>query len=157
MDQDNKQFFPHVTRSYTGIKNACELLKEWGIESADVYYVTRSYLTRHGAGPMPFEDQNLFYVDKTNMPNEYQGTLRFAPLNIDLLKSAISNDVKNANGIHLVTNAVITCVNQVEDTLRYVYKGIIRTTNNFTDVYKLLNVDNVYISDGPTAEDLTKL
>jgi len=157
LDQDNKQFFPHVTRSYTGIKNACELLKEWGIKRADVYYVSRSYLTRHGAGPMPFEDKNLFYVDKTNTPNEYQGTLRFAPLNIDLLKSAISNDVKNANSVLLTTNLVMTCVNQIEGSLKYVHNNELKETNDFSQACALLNLDNTYISKSPIAESFVKI
>ena len=156
LDQDNKQFFPHVTRSYTGIKNACELLKEWGIDDADVYYVTRSYLTRHGAGALPFEDSDMHFLDATNEPNEYQGTLRFAPLNVDLLNSAISNDLKNANDVNLTTHIVITCVNQIEYKLRYVYEGVIEEAEDFTDVYKLLNVNRLHISDGPTAESLNE-
>lgn len=157
LDQDNKQFFPHVTRSYTGIMNACILLKEWGIEEADVYYVTRSYLTRHGAGKLPFEKSKMHFEDSTNMPNEFQGTLRFAPLNIDLLNSSIVNDLKNANGINLTTNIVMTCVNQIEDELKYVYGGRIEKTKDFSDVYKLLNYDNIYISNGRTAESLKLL
>ena len=154
LDQDNKQFFPHVTRSYTGIKNACELLKEWGIEEADVYYVTRSYLTRHGAGSLPFEDSLMRFIDKTNERNEYQGTLRFAPLNVDLLNSSISNDLKNANGVNITTHIVITCVNQIKDKLKYVYNGVIGRAEDFADVYKLLNANSIHISNGPTSESL---
>lgn len=154
LDQNNKQFFPHVTRSYTGIKNACQLLKEWGVESADVYYATRSYLTRHGAGPLPFEDASMHFLDKTNEPNEYQGTLRFAPLNIDLLTSSIGNDLKNANGINITPHIVITCVNQIENTLKYVHEGVVKETKDFADVYELLNAYNIHVSNGPTSESL---
>lgn len=99
----------------------------------------------------------MHFLDKTNEPNEYQGILRFAPLNIDLLTSSISNDLKNANNIDLTTHIVITCANQIENALKYVHKDIVKETKDFADVCKLLDVDNVYISDGPTAENLTKL
>lgn len=45
------------------------------------YYVTRSYLTKHGNGHFDGEcakeDINGSMVDLTNHPNEYQGTLRY--------------------------------------------------------------------------------
>jgi len=41
----------------------------------DAYYVSRSYLTRHGSGKFIKEQGEL--DDKTNIPNEYQGKIRF--------------------------------------------------------------------------------
>lgn len=54
-----------------------------GLEEIVVEYVTRSYLTRHGAGPFPEEDKTMKFPDKTNMPNDWQGTLRFGKFDID--------------------------------------------------------------------------
>lgn len=80
LDQDNKTFFPHVTRSHTGVKNVRTLCEQAKISDVDIYYVSRTYLTRHGAGPLPGEDSAMRFRDNTNGEHPYQGQLRFAPL-----------------------------------------------------------------------------
>lgn len=80
LDQDNKEYYPHVTRSKTGMHNVRILCERAKITDIDVYYVSRTYLTRHGAGPLPGEDAALDYEDKTNVEHPWQGRLRFAPL-----------------------------------------------------------------------------
>lgn len=80
LDQDNKEFFPHVTSSNTGIRNVRTLCAQAGISEITPYYVSRTYLTRHGAGPLPGEDSSLKYEDSTNNENTYQGSIRFAPM-----------------------------------------------------------------------------
>lgn len=85
LDQDNREFFPHVTRSHTGLKNVRALCAQAGITEIDAYYVTRTYLTRHGAGPLPGEDPRLSFEDETNVDNPWQGPLRFAPLDLDAM------------------------------------------------------------------------
>lgn len=80
LDQDNKEFFPHVTHSHTGMHNVTILCEQAGIKDLEVYYVSRTYLTRHGAGPLPGQDDSLSYEDNTNHPTAFQGELRFAPL-----------------------------------------------------------------------------
>jgi adenylosuccinate synthase len=84
LDQDNKKFFPHVTRSNTGMKNVRALCAQGGFDQIDAYYVSRTYLTRHGAGPLPGEDASLRYEDNTNLEHNYQGRIRFAPLDTEL-------------------------------------------------------------------------
>lgn len=80
LSQDNKEFFPHVTHSFTGMNNVRILCKQAGISEFDIHYVSRTYLTRHGAGPLPGEDGSLAFEDETNYPTQFQGHLRFAPL-----------------------------------------------------------------------------
>lgn len=82
LDQDNKDSWPHVTHSKTGLHNAQILCRQLGIDKPEVYYVSRTYLTRHGAGPLPGEDPAMSYNDNTNMVHPYQGYLRFAPLDL---------------------------------------------------------------------------
>jgi adenylosuccinate synthase len=60
LDQD-RGWFPHVTRSNTGLKNVIALARDAGIEALDVVYATRAYMTRHGAGPLPHEIAALPY------------------------------------------------------------------------------------------------
>jgi len=108
LDQNNKEFFPHVTHSNTGMKNVRELCDQAGIVSCETYYVSRSYLTRHGAGPLPGEDPSMQFHDDTNQDNNWQGSLRFAPLDMDALFNRVLTDkqfpVTSGKGknIHLV-------------------------------------------------------
>lgn len=104
LDKNNKEFFPHVTRSNTGMKNVRELCQQAGITDIDTYYITRTYLTRHGAGPLPGEDGKMSFEDETNQENTYQGRLRFAPLDIKSLKERISQDSQGTNAKLVVTH-----------------------------------------------------
>jgi adenylosuccinate synthase len=92
LDQNNKEFFPHVTHSNTGMNNVNQLCAQAGITAKEIYYVSRSYLTRHGAGPLPGEDDALSFSDSTNMPNPFQGTMRFAPLDCGKLADRCKQD-----------------------------------------------------------------
>jgi adenylosuccinate synthase len=92
LDQNNKEFFPHLTRSNTGIQNVRALCAQAGIADIDAYYVSRTYLTRHGAGPLPGEDPKLSYHDDTNTEHTFQGRIRFAPLDYAALRTRVSED-----------------------------------------------------------------
>ncbi len=118
LDQD-RGYFPHVTRSHTGLRNVLTLAGEWGLEQLAVTYVTRAYLTRHGAGPLPHELPGLPYPgvdDPTNRPNPYQGSLRFAWLDLDLLQQAITADLSDTGaypGLMAEPRLAITCLDQI--------------------------------------------
>jgi len=92
LDQGNKEFFPHVTHSNTGMKNVEILCAQAGITEKEIYYVSRTYLTRHGAGRLPGEDAAMSFEDLTNRQNQFQGPLRFAPLNADDLRARCQAD-----------------------------------------------------------------
>lgn len=91
------------TTSYTGLTNPQAMLADKDDFEAEVCYVTRSYLTRHGKGPLENEQTreqvgSLINIDKTNQPNECQGTLRYAPLSCYSQQKVINRDfsiVKN--------------------------------------------------------------
>lgn len=94
LSQKNKDDMPFLTPSYTGSEN---IVKAIGNNPIKVHYVTRPYLTRHGAGPLPDEDfeiAQLVSCDQTNVPNDWQGTLRYAPLNVEDMKKRIEEDLK---------------------------------------------------------------
>lgn len=80
LDQDNNEYFPHLTHSKTGLHNVRILCQQAGINDIDAYYVSRTYLTRHGAGKLPGENPTMRYEDNTNFKHPFQGELRFAPL-----------------------------------------------------------------------------
>jgi adenylosuccinate synthase len=111
--------FPNVTRSNTGLKNVVQLAKKYNITNLDVIYASRCYTTRHGAGPLKnslVEKPYPEIVDKTNIPNDYQGSLRFAYLDLDLLKETINKDlvsIKNSE-TNINWNLGLTCLDQTE-------------------------------------------
>ena len=83
LDEENDAFAPNLTSSRTGITNPDAILKRVGIEGeAEAVYVTRTYVTRHGAGRLPYEevlaDEGMVFEDSTNVHNEWQGSIRFA-------------------------------------------------------------------------------
>lgn len=92
LDQNNKEFFPHLTHSNTGMKNVEVLCGQAGIRDKDIYYVSRTYLTRHGAGPLPGENAAMAFDDETNQPTQFQGSLRFAALDTDSLRLRCKKD-----------------------------------------------------------------
>lgn len=115
LDQGNTKNFPYLTPSNTGIQNASIIAKNMGFDQIDAYYVTRPYLTRHGAGPFPECDPMIRHTDPTNAPNEFQGSMRFGNLNIDELRQRIEEDHKKS-AIHIGGGGIaITCLDQVED------------------------------------------
>lgn len=107
LSQDNKEFFPHVTHSYTGMRNVRELCGHAEITDIEIYYVSRTYLTRHGAGTLPGQDDAMLFEDDTNKPHPFQGKLRFAPLD----KGLRSRIQKDADGIP--HNLVLTHCDQL--------------------------------------------
>lgn len=155
--------YPHVTRSRTGLPNVEDVMDAVGIKDADVYYITRSYLTRHGAGQLPFEVDYKIYPaieDRTNIDNHFQGKLRFAPLNLSLLREAVDIDLRSTN-LNIAPHLVVTCVNQLpdgEDECKYVEDGIEFNTsrdNMLRIVWQGGRWDKMIISSSPTYEHFT--
>lgn len=83
-------FHPHTTWSTVEPSNARAMIAEIGRESY-VLGVTRTYTTRHGAGPFPAEDSALGAVlpELHNGVGEYQGSFRVGHFDTMLLRYAI--------------------------------------------------------------------
>ena len=92
LDQNNKADFPFLTPSYTGIMNVVKLCDIMKIEEIEAHYVSRTYLTRHGPGPLPNE-MDMGLTCQTNVENTWQGKLRYAPLDLDALLGRVLVDV----------------------------------------------------------------
>lgn len=99
LDKDNVKYFPHLTNSNTGVKNVSTLVKEFDVDPSvvEVVYVTRWFITRHGAGPFPqeYKDFRTHYPhihDRTNEPNEYQGSLRYGLLDLVTWGTEVDSD-----------------------------------------------------------------
>jgi adenylosuccinate synthase len=142
--------FPHVTRSNTGVKNVLTILAESTrpIEDVAVWYVSRGYLTRHGAGPLEGEGtlHGVVVDDPTNIDNPWQGSLRTAPLRIATLVQRTRQDFDTIP-FHATCNLVVTCCDQFEDT-RIIQPALQALIN--CGKYK-----TVYASYGPTRETLS--
>jgi adenylosuccinate synthase len=160
LDQD-RGVFPYVTRSHTGIRNALEVALEAGIEAVDVTYLTRAYLTRHGAGPLPGELAGPPYAgieDRTNIPNEFQGTLRFAHLDLDVLERSIRIDFADAllfPGVHARLHLAVSCLDQVGPAVSFIENGKLTTAAPTVLAERLasrLDAAVVYTAWGPTRE-----
>ena len=152
--------FPHVTRSHTGLTNVVALAAELGIDDIEVFYTMRSYVTRHGAGPLPHEVGAPPYariVDPTNRPNPFQGTLRFA-----LPDPAASVDVISADrsrvagcGIDLTPSLAVTCLDQLDDAVLCV-DGLAYEPADFVDgIAESIGAQRTLVSHGPTAATAT--
>jgi len=92
LDQNNKEFFPHVTHSNTGMKNVMALCASASLDEMEAYYISRTYLSRHGAGALPSEDISMSFADETNVSHGYQGEIRFAPLDYNALLERCTAD-----------------------------------------------------------------
>jgi adenylosuccinate synthase len=78
---------PHTTWSNTGMRNVLEIQRDRylseniNFDIDEIVYVSRTYFTRHGNDPA-FADEPMpeYVIDKTNIPNKWQGKLRYMPL-----------------------------------------------------------------------------
>lgn len=160
LDQGH-QNFPFVTRSNTGIQNVSSLASLKSIKHLDIYYVTRCYLTRHGAGPLPNGSDIClcpYFKDETNIPHAFQGALRFAPLNIKKLNAEIYADLnKLSKHISKKITLAVTCLDQFEDKVcvEKDHKNIVELKRKeFTDyLFDQTKFDGYLFSSGPTRED----
>ncbi len=146
LDQ-NSSDFPYVTRSNTGLKNVIEICQEIDAPDLTPVYVTRSYLTRHGEGPLPGADPNLLYFDDTNLTNPYQGSLRFAEFTAQSAKATCDRVLADLEQLpkHLYDESMIaiTHLDQASST-------------DHTRSFKHL-CDRVLTSHGPTRHDVRLL
>lgn len=143
LDQNNIEYAPHTTPSNTGIKNVLEICEDIeNIDSFEVCYVTRSYMTRHGAGRFDTEcakeDINPNMFDETNITNDYQGSLRYGWLDIDDLKRRIDKDFSLIpDKYHPKLSLAVTHLNEYEIL-----------ASNF------IGYDKLYLSNGKTRNDI---
>lgn len=111
--------WPHVTRSSTGLKNVGEIAAAAGIEALDVVWATRSYVTRHGAGPLAGELDGPPWDgirDDTNLPHAYQGRLRFSLLDTGRLAAAIHADLASSGSTAQLVRGrtlAVSCLDQL--------------------------------------------
>ena len=129
-------YFPHVTRSNCGIENVISItnqLEDAYTEHLIIDYVSRVYTTRHGAGPLNHEQPIPNVInDDTNVHGPYQGSLRFAPLDFDLLYSTIAED-QGAQYARLT----FTHVDSITDHALFVEDNVVHSLNKTKFLDKL--------------------
>ena len=91
LDMD-RGFYPNVTPSKTGLNAFTDdVTLEKLLQNAEVYLVSRTYLTRHGNGYTPCQygfNFDLSNKHETNVENQYQGVFKTGIMNFDLLNEA---------------------------------------------------------------------
>lgn len=153
--------FPHLTRSRTGLTNVVRLAQETGLTRLDVTYVTRAYLTRHGAGPLPNElpAAPAGVTDPTNLPNPFQGRLRVAWLDLDTLAERIDHDLRfRAAGITATARLAVTCLDQLE-VVTWRVGGRERRGDEgrlLEDLSRVTGLPVGLVSHGPSRRDVTE-
>lgn len=165
LDQ-NHGHLPHVTRSNTGLKNIISLLKNNPLlqqQTLTVNYVTRAYLTRHGAGPLNHELAKPPYqkiIDKTNVTNPYQDHLRFAYLDLDQLSNIIQQDLSliEKNSITIAPQLAITCLDQLNDEVFFYVNHQLQSVKKeyfVATIAELLKLNPQLISYGATRNTIS--
>ena len=153
LDTDNEEFAPHITASHTGAKAAVDICMEAGIKDIAVSYVTRTYVTRHGAGVLPCEEEwpeyNLKISDATNIENPWQGIIRYAPHeSLDRFLQAVKEDL-NTIEYPVKKSIFITHLNETNNRILFAdgTEGDINSFMSNTEITGLF--DKIYLSDTP--------
>lgn len=154
----DQKFGDHSTPSNTGLKNPMEIINRSGIMKSDILintlYVTRPYLTRHGADPNFKEDHDLsirnLHEDKTNVYNIHQGNIKYGLLDKKSLQDRIYEDISsfmNEFVLNVKYDLVVTHVDQTIDS----FDPVKFIENESMEKYRL---EIRYLSYGPTREDI---
>lgn len=110
----------HSTSSVTGARAIADIVaaeKLCDPKDVRLCYVSRTYVTRHGDGPLPLEcPQELLHtemVDKTNVWNQWQGSLRYGIVQPGILAPAVVSDISKAGMSRDKAAMVMTHTNEV--------------------------------------------
>ena len=153
LDADYTPSLPHVTASRTGRTNIIQFIQKHNLKLNEVFYVTRSYVTKHGAGPLQNEIPNHSFVDKTNVHNDWQGSIRYAKWNnMQELYEVIQEDIQ----LYPTKNSlVITHLNETDGQMLFADTTLSATT--FAQLSQIQAIfDNFYLSHTKFSKDIQK-
>ena len=159
LDSECERFMPNVTGSRTGLVNVAKILENTGNSLDEVVYVSRSYVTRHGAGKLPceFEASKIpgLITDVTNLPNEWQGNLRFAPHeSVFEFVKPVSEDLLSLKSRPKVS-LLLTHLNEIDGCV--IFDGFKMTPEAMKEDEQIGKVfDNIYLSCDRYAENIKK-
>lgn len=156
LDKDMKGYGKHLTPSKTGVNNPLEIISKLGRENnpIEACYVTRTYLTRHGAGRLDnecYKDAiNPKMVDETNIPNPFQDSLRYGKIwGIDLINRIENDYMPHTNKFYIYPTLAVTHLNETNNQL------CIDSFTNFEE-WEDKYFERVYCSNGKTYESVYK-
>ena len=119
LDFWNRADFPYLTPSCTtSLASVKRIAALRGHTDTEIRYVTRSYLTRHGAGPLPTEcpkeSINPDMTDRTNVPNPHQQCLRYGWFDPDAVLARVNADLAASREVlpEAVSAVLITHLNE---------------------------------------------
>ncbi|MBR4431283.1 MAG: adenylosuccinate synthetase [Clostridiales bacterium] len=143
LDTARDDLWPHTTCSRTNLTNPVMILESHGLKLDEAVYVTRTYLTRHGAGPFN-EDPELDFVDETNITNPWQDKMRFG--RFESVSSLIERAAKDSrdNCPEAKTALFVTHLNETCDKV-LTEEGDI-DFSEFTKTASAAGVDKIYCS-----------
>lgn len=154
LDEGNKEALPHVTASKTGSAVPVKRIRDLA-DRIDICYVTRSYFTRHGAGPFPTEcpaseinQDSLSLIDCTNVPNQFQQHFRYGKFDSREFLNRICDDRLETWKIrsNVTASCLITHLNETN--------GDICGDTDIKELGKFFY--DVYLSDSRYAENIRK-
>lgn len=147
LDQNQIYYGDNTTPSNTGILNPLKIInKTFDKANLEACYVTRTYLTRHGAGKFDEECSKLAInkdmVDETNQPNQFQGSLRYGHLIVSDLLYRVQDDLKYLKGSNLNWSASfgVTHTNEAQFDYSWLQRDF---------------VQNIYLSDNKDRDSVT--
>lgn len=160
LDRNNKEYAPHVTASDTGLKNPSAFAERMCFTIDEAVYVSRSYVTRHGAGLLPNEcakeEIGHLLPDLTNEPNPWQGTIRFARHgSAEDFVSAVKEDLSVYGGPVKKVSLFLTHLNETDHCIALREQSM--PVTEFIKLPQMQNAfDTLYCSDSSFAEDVRR-
>ena len=159
LDQNNMEYFPHLTPSNTGIENVLGYLNK--DVKAEVCYVSRPYLTRHGAGRLDGEclrESIGAKIDLTNHENEWQGHLRYAKLDLKDLIKRCRYDFRKLESVFGLEAEMTICITHTDEFMDHLIAD--PDSTYIPDIMRPIfyrDYDECpikYVSCGPTRNDV---
>jgi adenylosuccinate synthase len=137
---------PYVTRSNCGLANVVDLARWLQQPNISATYVSRSYITRHGRGPLPNErEMPTWVIDETNKPNNWQESLRYAPNTFVETFDRIQNDLSHFKEsiVKITADLAITCLDELPSDVLFEHR-----------LHTIFTQNSRYNSWGPTRLDV---
>lgn len=172
LSKEHSEITPHVTASNVNFEEALNLIPKKDLmdggekECVHYYGVVRSYVSRHGNGPLNYEHETpIEGADSNNPENPYQGKIRTAPWSYTLL-GYLARTITEFMG-KSSTLVINHCDQQparaypdgkfkytsLEEYLTKSETGICCETFFYPEMLNR-NLDQVIIGTGPTAKDM---
>ena len=160
LDTDNEEYAPHLTPSNTGLVSVRRVLDRIGGTLDEAVYVSRSYVTRHGAGRLDNEcapDRiGRIEKDRTNETNEWQGQLRYARHESEeAFAEEVRKDLRRSGLVGCRVSLFLTHLNETDNSIAL--KDRLEPLDRFISHPSIRETfDGFYFSDTPYTEDIRR-